>query len=445
MDRNQEMAQRLAAAVAEAGGRAYYVGGSVRDRLLGIPGKDLDLEIHGLAEERLFSLLAALGAPLAMGESYPVYGLRGYNLDISLPRSRSSGEWEPFLSPGAAAARRDFTVNALMEDVLSGALLDFYGGKQDIEHRILRHIQADTFREDPLRVLRCARFSATLGFSVASETSALCKSLSLENLPRERVFRELRRALMEAPKPSVFFTVLRDMEQLDCWFSPLNALIGIPQPPRYHGEGDAWNHTLMVLDQAAALKGYASDPLGFLLAALCHDYGKALCTTADERGIHAYGHETAGLPLVKDFLGKLTNQKGLLPYVQNLVKLHMRPNTLACNQASEKATNKLLDAAMDPEALLALAAADDMGRITESPHICHRDFWAERLSLYRKLMTAPSVGGRDLLEAGVNPGPAFSGYLQYARRLQLSGLKKEAALKQTLSYIQAQEQPGHKK
>lgn len=429
------LAQKIGKEVAAAGGRAYYVGGYVRDRLLGLPCKDVDLEIHGISSETLYAILEVLGEPLTMGRSFGIYGLRGYDLDISLPRDPVTWEPSPFCGIRAAASRRDFTCNAMMEDVLTGEVMDFFCGTADLKNRILRHVDSDTFGADPLRVLRAAQFAARFSFTVSEDTVSLCCSLSLQELPRERVFGELSKALLKAPKPSVFFTLLRQMDQLDLWLPELKALIGVPQPLKYHGEGDVWNHTMLVLDAASPLKQYVQDSLCFMLSALTHDFGKAVSTTVTEKGIHAYSHETAGLPLVRQFLGRLTDQKKLIKGVQNLIKLHMRPNALAAQNSSQKAYNKLLDEALEPRALLCLAAADDLGRITEIPHISRQAVFAEKLEVYEALMAMPQVTGLDLIKAGVKPGPEFSAYLQYAHRLHLSGIPRETALIQTLAYI----------
>ena len=427
-------ADLLAQAVRAAGGTAYAVGGWVRDQILGKPSADLDLEIHGIDENTLWDILSSIGKPLSMGKSFGIYSLTGTGMDISLPRNQA-GDICPLMGPEAAARRRDFTCNAMMQDWLTGEILDFFGGTEDLKKGILRHTDLSNFQEDPLRVLRCARLAAVYGFTVAPETMALGKTAYLSGLPRERAFGELERALLESPAPSVFFTVLGQMDQLDVWFPEVRDLIGVPQPPRYHGEGDVWNHTMLVLDQAAKLKNNADNPLGFLLSALCHDFGKVLTTTVTETGIHAYGHEAAGLPLVGNFLSRLTARKDLIPYVQNLTQLHMRPNALAAQNASKKAYYKMLDLALDPKALLCLAAADDLGRITEAPRLSPKDIFTLRYQEFEALRSMPQVTGEDLIRAGISPGKNFSSSLAYAHKLHLSGVSKEAALKQTLSYI----------
>lgn len=317
-DKNVEMARRVARAVEQSGGRTYYVGGFVRDRLLGKENKDVDIEVHGVSVPTLETILDGLGERLAMGASFGVMGLRHYDLDIAMPRSeRAIGGGhrdfevvvDPFIGQRSAARRRDFTINALMEDVLTGEVLDFFGGKDDLMHGRIRHVDPTTFVEDPLRVLRAAQFAARFGFEVDSKTRSLCATMDLTTLPGERVFGELEKALLKASRPSAFFEKLRLMDQLSVWFAEVEALVGVPQNAAYHPEGDVWTHTLQVLDRAAELKEEACYPLGLLLASVCHDLGKAAVLQEVDGTIHAYGHEKEGVPLARRLLGRLTREQ----------------------------------------------------------------------------------------------------------------------------------------
>jgi tRNA nucleotidyltransferase (CCA-adding enzyme) len=441
--RDRALAREIAAAVAERGGRVYYVGGCVRDRLLGRENKDIDIEIHGIAAAELELLLDGFGARMSIGESFGIYALKGYGLDIAMPRKetlRGHGHKDfdifvdPFIGTAKAAQRRDFTVNALMEDVLTGEIVDHYGGLDDLNQGILRHVCTDTFAEDPLRVLRGAQFAARFGFAVAPETVNLCRGLTLRHLPRERIEGELQKALLKADRPSVFFEVLRTMHQLHEWFPELEALVNIPQDPVHHPEGDVWTHTMLVLDEAAKYRTESAQPMMLMLAALTHDFGKAVCTEEIDGRIHAYGHEAAGLPLAEAFLRRITGETRLIRGVLNLVELHMRPNVAAAVRAPVKSTNKLFDQALDPDALLALAAADRMGRERPAAEAGAEAFLQERLAVYRHTMAQPCVMGRDLTAAGLRPGPDFAEILAHAHKLHLAGIDKASALKQTLAF-----------
>ena len=443
MSKDIQMARQLALLVQARGGRAYYVGGFVRDSLLGEAGKDIDIEVHGITPDRLKEILDSLGQRITIGESFGVFNLKGYALDIAMPRKekmRGQGHRDfdifvdPFIGTESAARRRDFTFNALMQDVLTGEIIDHFGGEADLKAGILRHVCSESFPEDPLRVLRGAQFAARFGCRVAPETIALCSKMELQHLPKERIEGELKKALLKAERPSVFFEILREMNQLDHWFPELKALIGIGQNPVYHAEGDVWTHTMMVLDEAAKLRDRAQNPYWFMLSALVHDFGKAISTESVDGTIHAYQHEIEGLPLAEAFLHRITAENKLTAYVLNMTELHMKPNTMARVGSVVKNTNKLFDCSVDPEGLIALALADDRGRILQTPAADTEDFLYERLEIFRDLMARPCVLGRDLIEAGIQPGKDFTEILNYAHKLRLAGIPKENALKQVLAF-----------
>lgn len=442
-ERNRAMAVRIAQAVAQEGGRVYLVGGCVRDQLTGTKGKDVDIEVHGVAPGVLENILDNLGQRLAIGESFGLYVLKGYNLDIAMPRKeRAVGRGhrdfdilvDPFLGPKEAARRRDFTVNAMMKDLLTGELLDFYGGQTDLKQGILRHVDDTTFAEDPLRVLRCAQFAARLKLAVAPETLALCRGMDLSALSRERVDGELEKAMVKAERPSVFFETLREMEALEVWFPEVKALIGVLQDPVHHPEGDVWIHTMRTLDEAAAMRDRVSMPYAFMLSALAHDFGKAVCTQTVKGRIHAYEHETKGQPLIHTFLTRLTGETDRIRYVEELTKLHMQPNLMASVRPGMKSTNRMFDRTRYPEDLLCLAAADYRSIPGPPPYGDKEAFLQERLTLYRQTMARPYVMGKDLIEAGLSPGQHFSQLLAYAHKLRLAGIHKSSALMQTLAY-----------
>ncbi len=440
---DMEMAKMIAEGADALGGCAYFVGGYVRDMIKGDEGKDIDIEVHGLTPDQLKGLLDSLGQRLDMGESFGIFGLKGYSIDIAMPRKESCRgkghrDFDVFVDPHigtlGAAKRRDFTVNAMMQNILTGEIIDHFGGREDLEKGIIRHVNDSSFSEDPLRVLRGAQFASRFNFEIAEETKALCRSMDISTLPRERIMGETQKALLKAERPSIFFEKMREMGQLSVWFPELEALIGVEQNPKYHSEGDVWVHTMMVLDQAAGIKQYSSNPLGFMLSAVAHDMGKAVATEIIDGVIHAYGHEVKGLPLVKSFMERLTSENALIKYVLNMAELHMKPNVIAAVNASVKSSNKMLDSAIDPEGLICLAIADGLGKTSPLEYVSYNDYFRERVAIYREYMSRPYVMGQDLIKAGLKPSKDFSDYLDYAHKLRLAGVDKESALKQTLSY-----------
>ncbi len=436
------LAKKIAVAVKNAGGRVFFVGGCVRDRLMGIESSDIDIEVHGIHPEQLEQILDTFGQRKEVGKSFGIYMLEHHTLDIALPRKETATgthhrdfkiEVDPFITTLDAAKRRDFTVNAIMKDVLTGEIIDHFDGEKHLNSRRLRHVDDDSFAEDPLRVLRAAQFTARFDFTVDQDTINICKAIQLDTISRERVMEELKKALLLSQKPSRFFTFLRECNQLDIWFKELANLIGVPQNPKYHAEGDVWNHTMMVLDAAAQLRAQAKVPLFFMLSALLHDLGKSITTTEVDGIIHSYNHEQKGIALAQTALKRLSNERNLFRYVLNMVKLHMRPGALASQNASMRATNRLFDSSVCPEDLLLLAKADDTGRLPQSEK-AYMPFLTHRLSVYQQLSMQPQVCGQDLIDSGLTPDKHFKNLLAYAHKLHLSGVNKTAALQQTIAY-----------
>lgn len=442
-NRDIKMAEKIARRVDSEGGRVFYVGGLVRDRILGKENKDIDIEVHGISPEGLERILDDLGKRTEMGADFGIFGLKGYDLDIAMPRKEeATGRGhrdftvyvDPFLGTEKAAKRRDFTMNALMQDVLTGEVIDHFGGVADIKNGIIRHVNPDTFVEDPLRVLRAGQFAARFGFTVADETVDLSKTMDLTALARERIMGEMEKAMLKAKRPSVFFEEMRKMRQLSVWFPEVEQLIGVMQNPQFHPEGDVWTHTMMVLDRASGLKDQAANPLGFMLTALTHDFGKVLTTEVRDGRIRSIGHEVEGLPMVKRFLKRITNEIKLIKYVLNMVELHMKPNGMARQNSGRKSMNKLFDRSIDPEGLVLFSKADHLGRLNSAADQKTEEFLKDSLEHFHQTMEKPYVMGADLVAEGLKPGPYFSDILGYAHKLRLAGVDKENALRQTLAY-----------
>ncbi len=442
-NQDYNLALKIASAVKACGGETYFVGGYVRDSLLNIENKDIDIEVHGITPKTLENILDNIGERLEFGKSFGVYNLRGSSIDIAMPRKETATgrghrdfavDVDPFIGTKKGAERGDFTIGALMQNVLTSEITDHFGGERDLQKGIIRHVCESSFTEDPLRVFRAAQFAARFGFSIASETAELCTKMDISSLSKERVWEETKKALLKAANPSVFFESLRLFGKLSPFFTEVQQLIGIPQPPKHHAEGNVWAHTMLVIDEAAKLRSRAKNPLGLMVSALVHDFGKILCTAKIDGVYHAYNHETAGLPIIKAFLPRLTNEKALEAYVLNLAELHMKPNTLAVHKSSVKATNKMFSDAREPHDLVLLAIADNRGRRSEYEPYDTEPFLIDRLRIYEEYMARPYVAGRDLMEAGLAPGKDFSEILAYAHKLRLAGIPKDSALKQTLAY-----------
>ncbi len=287
--------------------QTYLVGGAVRDELLGLPVRERDWCVVGATPDDMLDQ-----GYRQVGKDFPVFLHPQSGEEYALARTerKTAPGYHGFafdtsrdVSIEDDLQRRDLTVNAMARDT-DGSLIDPFNGVADVEARLLRHV-SDAFREDPVRILRAARFAARfapLGFRVADETLALMRDMVLDGeadaLVPDRVWKETERALLEA-RPRVFFETLRSCGALAVVFPEIDALFGVPQPERWHPEIDTGVHTLMVMDQAAKL----SDTLDVRFAALVHDLGKA-GTPADKLPSHP-GHEARSVAIIRQLAKRL--------------------------------------------------------------------------------------------------------------------------------------------
>ena len=420
---------------------SYLVGGCVRDWLLGVPGKDFDVEVFGLGYEKLAGVLSRWGRADLVGRSFGVVKLSVGDevFDFSVPRRDSkvapghkgfAVEFDPALTPRDAAARRDFTVNALMFDPHRGEMLDFFGGEADLRARVLRHTGA-AFAEDPLRVLRGMQFAARFGLDAAPETVALCRSIAgtFPELATERVLGEWMKWATRATVPSAGLRLLRDCGWIGC-FPEIAALIGVPQDPEWHPEGDVWTHTLHGLDALVGLDGWreADEQTRAVLsfAVLAHDLAKPAFTRTVERDgrerVVSPGHEAAGGPLAEQFLLRLGVPNILRARVPPLVAAHLAHLDPATPRMVRRFADRLAPANI--RELAVVMVADAFGRPPRPkvvPDAVSRLLdVAAQLDLQSKA-PRPVLLGRHLIERGRVPGIAFKAVLEDAFEAQLEG------------------------
>jgi len=443
--------QKISKELAEQNAKAIVVGGSVRDHFLELPIKDYDVEVYGLENlDELEKILAKYGSVNLVGKSFGVLKFihEGEEYDFSFPRTEEKiGQGhkgfniacDGALSFKTAALRRDFTVNALGYDVEKREFLDPYGAKEDIQKKVLRHINSKTFVEDPLRVYRAVQFCARFDYVLDAKTFELCKRMveegMLDELPKERVYVEFQKLLLKSKKPSIGFELMRELGITEKYYPELHALIAVPQSPVWHPEGDVWIHTMMCIDKMVELLcGEEKHDLKMMFAILCHDLGKATHTQITPEKISAIGHELAGIEPTETFMYRLTDEHDFIKSIFPLVEHHLAPSIYFRGKA-KNSTIRRLATKVNIEELVTVARADFLGRTTEASlkGVYEAGDWllckAKELDVYNKPVTA-FVQGRDLIALGLEPSNAFKKILNKVYDAQLEGkvLNKVEAL-----------------
>jgi tRNA nucleotidyltransferase (CCA-adding enzyme) len=434
----------LAQAIRDAGGRGLLVGGCVRDLLMTGEPKDWDIEVYGIEPARLRALLDQFGSVDVVGEAFTVYKL-GHDLDVSIPRrERKAGrghrgfviEGDPSMPIEDATRRRDFTINAILQDPLTGEIIDPFRGQEDIHSGVLRAVSPETFSEDSLRVLRAAQLAARFEFRIQPDTVELCRTIDLSDLPHERVWGEMEKLLLRARRPSIGLGWLHALGVLDQLFPEIKTLIDVPQDPEWHPEGDVFVHTRLVVDRARELIDDLPHPkqVTVMLAALAHDFGKPATTEFIEGRLRSRGHEEAGVSPTEAFLDRL-NIHTLDGYdvrgqVIALVREHLKPGEFykKRDEVGDGAFRRLARRC-ELDLLYRVAKADSLGRNAEW---VGREKWykadaqewfiqrAEELQVAQR-PPAPILLGRHLLELGLTPGPRIGEITKAVYEMQLDG------------------------
>ncbi|MFZ2804075.1 MAG: HD domain-containing protein [Patescibacteria group bacterium] len=462
-----EAAKRLANAVnatddtsGAAQPRALIVGGFVRDAIFGGHPKDLDVEVFGVPPARLEELLNGLypGLVNTVGRSFGILKVHladDIEFDVSIPRRESKSgtghrgfaiEGDPTMSVEDAARRRDFTVDAIYADPLTGDIIDPFKGLQDLTDGVLRIVDATQFADDPLRVYRAIQLAARLNLTTGSQTLDLLRQMvkrgDLEQLAKERVTDELKKLLLKSEKPSIGFALARELGIVERYWPELRVLESTNQEPEWHPEGNVWIHTLMVTDQAAKIirqpeRGFSEEEkLEVMLGALCHDLGKASTTKIEEGRIRSRGHEAAGVEAARSFLSHFTFGETIGHAAEEVAGEHLKPVMLYKSREAGQMTDAQYTNAVRKlvtriyptswRVLLASAEADMRGRgIPGADTIPYAPGPAfikavEQLDLAHE---APKtlLQGRDLLALGVPAGPRIGELIQHVEDLRDEG------------------------
>ena len=434
----------FAKAIRDEGGRALLVGGCVRDELMGRQPKDWDVEVYAIEPRRLRELLDQFGEVNLVGEAFTVYKL-GRHLDISLPRRERKTdaghrafliEGEPAMTVAEAASRRDFTINAILQDPLTQEVIDPFHGRDDLNAKILRAVSPKTFGEDSLRVLRAAQFAARFEFEIEPETIDLCRSISLGDLPAERIWGEMEKLLLRAQRPSIGLRWLKEFGAIDQLFPELKALLNVPQDPEWHPEGDVWVHTLLTVDRARELIDDLpnSKQVTVVLAALAHDFGKPATTAFIDERMRSRDHEEAGVEPTISFLDRLNihtlDGYDVRAQVIALVRDHLKPGEFykKRDEVGDGAFRRLARKC-ELDLLYRVAKADSLGRNADwvprgKWYDAEAQEWfikhARELEVAEKA-PAPILLGRHLLALGLEPGPRIGEITRAVYEMQLDG------------------------
>lgn len=432
------MHKKLMNAIVAAGGRPLLVGGAVRDKIIGKPNKDIDVEVFGLSIESLVNVLGQFGKVSIVGESFGVVKVRigGEEFDFSLPRRDSkvgvghkgfAVEVDHLMTYEQAAARRDFTINAIAE-TLEGERVDPYNGERDLVNGLLR-ATSEHFKDDPLRVLRGMQFAARFDMGTDTRTAEMSRSLMPEykHLAVERVATEFLKLAEKGVKPSRGLDFLVNTGWIEL-FPQLNALRGVKQDEEWHPEGDVFVHTKHVADAAALIADRegleGEDRVVLVLAAICHDFGKP-ATTVFERGRYrAPGHDDAGVEPTRTFLESIGMFPRIIERVLPLVKEHMvHVGSKPTERTVRRLTVRLGKATM--RELLWLIEADHSGRPPLPKGLPKEAAEFAEIAKQLKLEEAkpqPIIMGRHLIDLGMEPGPEFGRLTKAAFEAQLDGV-----------------------
>lgn len=442
--------RELLAAVIGAEGHPYVIGGAVRDWLLGMSPKDVDVEVYGVTAPELETTLSRFRVN-AVGRAFGVLKVTigDVTFDVSLPRRENKAGRghkgfvvtpDPQMTYREGAGRRDFTINTMGWDCRNDRLVDPYDGLADLGAQTLRHISA-AFSEDPLRVLRGCQFAARFGFNMHPETIALCRSLSgeLDALPVERIWVEWQKLLLRSPRPSVGLSLLVETHAIDL-FPEVKALLQVPQDPEWHPEGQdhplgsLWVHNGMVTDAAVRVLDDDritddEERLIVLLGAFCHDLGKPETTKFSDGRWKSLRHDEAGQLPTRSFLARIGCPSAIVEAVVPLVANHLKPFQLARGHVSNAAIRRLA-IKVPLTRLCRVARADFLGRTTPEALACvDSRAISETEWLLRKAdelcvadaAPSPILMGRHLLTLGLAPGPAMGALIERAFQAQLDG------------------------
>lgn len=440
--------------------RILVVGGAARDLLLGIRPRDVDLEVYGVSIGEIEATLLRSGARVdAVGKAFGILKVQfeGEEADVSVPRRENrvgighrgfAVGLDESMTPEEAAARRDFTVNAMAIDAITGELLPLHGGVEDLRAGILR-ATSPAYSEDPLRVLRGLQLSSRLRlatFDTATIAMSAAMADEYHTIPIERIWQEWLKWATKSVAPSIGLRWIRETGWLR-FYPELESIVGIPQDAEWHPEGDVWTHTALVCDAGAEIAMRESliddDRAVLVMASLCHDLAKATCTTFADGRIRSRGHEKAGAGPSLRLLERLGAPEAMVERVVRMVENHLFHIT----EVTER-TVRRLSARAHPATVrdvVRLVEADHSGRPPLPKGLPESAARALRIAETLDVAAAkpkPIVMGRHLVELGYRPSAAFSPALAAAYEVQLDGGGFDESLAAAVASMQSGAVPG---
>lgn len=447
----------LAEIIRERGGKALLVGGGVRDFFMGKISKDFDIEVYGLEANKIEEAIQPIGTIMEVGKAFGILKIRtesGLEIDVSLPRTDSKIDaghrgfevkTDPHMSVAEAARRRDFTMNSMAADPLSGDIFDPFDGREDIKKRILRVTDPERFVDDPARVLRAIQFVGRFGMEIEKESAEVIRELvpKLKEEPKERIGEEWKKLLLKSEKPSLGLNAGMNLGVFNEIHPELPPLAQTEQDPEWHPEGDVWIHTLMVVDEAAKIVNRESleddQKLSVLLSSLCHDFGKPAVTELRDNRIKSHGHEQAGEEPTKKFLSSIGIDFRTRDKVVKLVTNHLIPTTfyieekLRGRKVKDSSIRRLAERIHPANIndLTLLAEADHLGRGSFDPEIKEQMFLPREKFPARQWLLKRAAGinaemgrpadvtrGRDWINLGFRPGSEIGQLIRLSNELR---------------------------
>jgi tRNA nucleotidyltransferase (CCA-adding enzyme) len=358
-------------AIQYVGGKAFLVGGAVRDLLLNKSIKDIDIEVHKVALEDLQKILKKFGHVNLVGKSFGVLKWEHSQIDWAIPRKDYAGRkpivtLNPEMDIVEALKRRDLTINAMALDLSTGEVVDPFNGQADLKNYVARSPDVKFFTQDPLRFYRVMQFIGRFDLVPDKALNSVCSTMDITKISTERIFSEFDKLFLKSRMPSKGIRWINKINRLGEVLPDLDKTVGLLQERKWHPERDVFEHTMQTLDAAANfVYQNEEEKLTVLSAALCHDLGKIVATFIKDKKIKNTGHAAAGLPFVKNLMRRITNNKKRIISVCKLVEYHMEPGSFVKNNAADKTYRKFalkLYPAINMRLLSMISRADVLGR-----------------------------------------------------------------------------------